>query len=52
MAAVKHLDITTDGEVTAAQKNGIIAMAATPTFSTVCVYLNSEYIGGRPNDRG
>jgi len=52
MAAAKHLDITSDGDVTPAQKNALISMANTPTFSTVSVYLNGYFIGGRPNDRG
>jgi len=52
MAAAKHLDITSDGDVTAAQKSALIALANTSAFSTVSVYLNSEFIGGRPNDRG
>lgn len=49
----KHLDITTDFAVTQDQKDRLTELANHDDFKTdVSFYLNGDYIGGRPNDRG
>lgn len=49
----KHLDIATDFSLSPTQKAILEgAIADNNNFSDVCVYVNTEYIGGRPNDRG
>lgn len=51
-----HLDVNSTGELTAKQhlkiKNALLALATNSDFEDVSFYINSEYIGGRPNDRG
>lgn len=57
MEGATHFDIVTEGELTSAQRlrieNIVNAMTKEPDFKGITsFYLNGEYIGGRPNDRG
>lgn len=48
----KHLDITTDFTLSPTQKAHLTTVIANNSlYADVCVYVNTEYIGGRPNDR-
>lgn len=49
----KHMDITLDYTPTPTQKNWLAnTIGQSSLFSDNCIYVNGEYIGGRPNDRG
>lgn len=46
-----HLDLTTTGEPTSEQLLAIKTLCTHKDLTGVSIYLNSEFIGGRPNDR-
>lgn len=56
MNNLSHLDVNTTGYLTTAQstkiKAELLKLAEDTDFADVSFYLNLDYIGGRPNDRG
>jgi len=51
-----HLDLNSTGTLNSFQiaklQTALQALAEDKDFSGISFYLNSDFIGGRPNDRG